>query len=36
MWDWARIMGWSVVSALKSRWDLAIENVALRHRREVA
>ena len=31
MWDWVRIVGWSVVSALKSRRDLALENVALRH-----
>ena len=31
MWDWARIVGWSVVSALKNRRDLAFENVALRH-----
>jgi len=31
MGDWVRIVGWSVVSALKSRGDLALENVALRH-----
>ena len=31
MWDWVRIVGWSVVSALKSQRDLALENVALRH-----
>ena len=31
MRDWVCIVGWSVVSALKSRRDLAIENVALRH-----
>ena len=31
MWDWVRIAGWSVVSALKSQRDLALENVALRH-----
>ena len=31
MWDWVRIVGWSVVSALKSRRDLALENLALRH-----
>ncbi len=31
MWNWVRIVGWSVVSALKSRRDLALENVALRH-----
>jgi hypothetical protein len=31
MGEWVRIVGWSVVSALKSRRDLALENVALRH-----
>ena len=31
MWDRVRIAVWSVVSALKSRRDLAFENVALRH-----
>ncbi len=31
MWDWVRIAAWSVVSALKSRRELALENVALRH-----
>jgi transposase InsO family protein len=31
MWDWVRIVGWGVVSALKGRRDLALENVALRH-----
>ena len=31
MGDWVRIAAWSVVSALKSRRDLALENVALRH-----
>jgi hypothetical protein len=31
MWDWVRIVGWSVVSALKNRRDLTLENVALRH-----
>ncbi len=31
MWDWVRIVGWSVVSALKSQRDLTLENVALRH-----
>jgi len=31
MWDWVRIAGWSVVSALKSQGNLALENVALRH-----
>jgi len=31
MWDWVRFVAWSVVSALKSRRDLALENVALRH-----
>ncbi len=31
MWDWVRIVGWSTISALKSRRDLALENVALRH-----
>ena len=31
MWDWVRIVGWSVVFALKSRRDLALENIALRH-----
>ena len=31
MGDWVRIVGWSVVSALKSRRDLALENIALRH-----
>ncbi len=31
MRDWVRIVGWSVVSALKGRCDLALENVALRH-----
>jgi putative transposase len=31
MGDGVRIVRWSVVSALKSRGDLALENVALRH-----
>ncbi len=31
MWDWVRIVAWSVVSALKSRRNLALENLALRH-----
>ena len=31
MWDWVRLAGWSVASALRSRRDLALENVALRH-----
>ena len=31
MWDWVRIAEWSVVSALKSQRDLALENAALRH-----
>jgi hypothetical protein len=31
MGDWVRIVGWSVVSALKSQRDLTLENVALRH-----
>lgn len=31
MGDWVRIVAWSVVSALKSRRDVALENVALRH-----
>ena len=31
MWDWVRIAAWSVVSALESQRDLALENVALRH-----
>lgn len=31
MWDWVGIAAWSVVSVLKSRRDLALENVALRH-----
>jgi hypothetical protein len=31
MWDWVRIAAWSVGSALRSRRDLALENVALRH-----
>ena len=31
MGDWVRIAAWSVVSALKSRRDLALENLALRH-----
>jgi len=31
MWDWVRIAAWSVVSMLRSRRDLALENVALRH-----
>ena len=29
--DWVRIVGWSVSSALKSRRDLALENIALRY-----
>lgn len=35
MGDWVRIVEWSIVSALKSRQDLAPENVALRHQRMV-
>lgn len=31
MGDWVRLAGWSVASALKSRRDLTLENVALRH-----
>ena len=31
MGDWVRIVGWSVVSALKSQRDLTLENLALRH-----
>ena len=31
MGDWVRIVGWSIVSALKSQRDLTLENVALRH-----
>jgi hypothetical protein len=31
MGDWARIVGWSIVSALKSQRDLTLENIALRH-----
>ena len=31
MGDWVRIVGWSVVSALKSQRDLTLENIALRH-----
>ena len=31
MGDWVRIVWWSIVSALKSRRDLTLENVALRH-----
>jgi putative transposase len=31
MGDWVRIVGWSVVAALKSQRDLTLENVALRH-----
>jgi putative transposase len=31
MGEWVRIAGWSVVSALKRRGDLALERVALRH-----
>ena len=31
MWDWVRILAWSVGSELKSQRDLALENVALRH-----
>jgi len=31
MADWVRIVGWSIVSALKSQRDLTLENVALRH-----
>jgi putative transposase len=31
MGDWVRIVGWSLVSALRNRRDLALENVALRH-----
>ena len=30
MGEWLRIAVWSVVSVLRSRWDLALENVALR------
>ncbi len=30
MGDWVRIVGWSVLSALRSRRDLVLENVALR------
>ncbi len=30
MGDWVRIVGWSVVSALKSQRDLTLENLALR------
>ena len=31
MGDWVRIVGWRVVSALKSQRDLTLENLALRH-----
>lgn len=31
MGDWVHIVGWSVVSALKSQRDLTLENIALRH-----
>ena len=31
MGNWVRITAWSVVSALKSRRDLTLENLALRH-----
>ena len=31
MWEWVRIVGRGVASALKSRRDLALENLALRH-----
>ena len=31
MWEWVRIVGRGVASALKSRRDLALENIALRH-----
>jgi len=31
MGNWVRIVGWSVVSALKSQRDLTLENLALRH-----
>jgi len=31
MGDWVRIVGWSIVSALKSHRDLTLENIALRH-----
>jgi putative transposase len=31
MGEWVRIVGWSVVSGLRSRRDLALEKVALRH-----
>jgi hypothetical protein len=31
MGDWVRIVGWSVVSGLKSQRDLTLENLALRH-----
>ena len=30
MWDWVRIVGWSVVSALRSQRELALQNGALR------
>ena len=30
MGDWLRIAVWDVVSSLKSRWDVALENIALR------
>ena len=29
--DWVRIVGWSIVSALKSQRDLTLENVALKY-----
>ncbi len=31
MWEWVRIVGRGVASALKSRGDLALENIALWH-----
>ena len=31
MGDWVRIVWWCVIAALKSRRDLTLENVALRH-----
>ena len=31
MWECVRMVGWSVVSALMSQRELALENVALRH-----
>lgn len=35
MGDRVRVVGWSVVSVLKSQRDLTLENVALRHERTV-